>query len=55
MYLQLYFQLINNQQHSKTERFRGFRAAAISAVTSATKRSYQLGGTSEDEIKRHGL
>ncbi|KAL7430840.1 hypothetical protein ACHAXH_002500 [Discostella pseudostelligera] len=33
----------------------GFRAAAMSAVTSATKRSYQLGGTSEDEIQRHGL
>eukprot|EP00580_Thalassiosira_gravida_P007836 CAMPEP_0201631248 /NCGR_PEP_ID=MMETSP0493-20130528/5295_1 /ASSEMBLY_ACC=CAM_ASM_000838 /TAXON_ID=420259 /ORGANISM="Thalassiosira gravida, Strain GMp14c1" /LENGTH=283 /DNA_ID=CAMNT_0048102551 /DNA_START=34 /DNA_END=885 /DNA_ORIENTATION=+ len=28
----------------------GFRAATISAVTSATKRSMQLGGTSEEEI-----
>jgi pyrroline-5-carboxylate reductase len=34
----------------------GFRAATISAVTAATKRSMQLGGKSEDEIRNtHGL
>lgn len=30
---------------------RGFRSAAISAVTAATKRSMQLGGIPEDEIR----
>lgn len=33
----------------------GFRAATISAVTAATKRSMQLGGASEEEISKHGL
>jgi len=34
----------------------GFRATTISAVTAATKRSMQLGGTSDEEIKnKHGL
>lgn len=34
----------------------GFRAATISAVTSATKRSMQLGGTADDEIaNKYGL
>jgi len=30
---------------------RGFRSAAIQAVKAATRRSMQLGGTSEEEIK----
>ena len=35
---------------------RGFRAATISAVTAATKRSMQLGGTSDEDIKnKYGL
>ena len=35
---------------------RGFRAATISAVTAATKRSMQLGGTSDEEIQnKYGL
>ncbi len=35
---------------------RGFRAATISAVTAATKRSMQLGGTSDKEIQnKYGL
>ena len=36
--------------------YRGFRAATISAVTAATKRSMQLGGTSDEEIQnKYGL
>ena len=42
--------------HTNSTNFRGFRAATISAVTAATKRSMQLGGVPADVIsQKHNL